>query len=146
MSSLLWAFSRMGVSPPAPYLDRASEVMECREMDGLQVQLHTSKVIISCPCLRVYSLWTTLRAVMWVVSRTSSATCTREEYLVWLLILSVAVRAEAQSWGQAGSADATKPVHHNLGVWQLWLRPFAHALSAGSGRAALGAVQRPGLG
>ena len=36
-SSLLWAFSRMGVSPLAPYLDRASEVMERREREGLQV-------------------------------------------------------------------------------------------------------------
>ena len=36
-SSLLWAFSKMGIRPPTSYLDRASEVMERREIEGLQV-------------------------------------------------------------------------------------------------------------
>ncbi len=36
-SSLLWAFSKMGICPPTSYLDRASEVMERREIEGLQV-------------------------------------------------------------------------------------------------------------
>ncbi len=36
-SSLLWAFTKMGIRPPTSYLDRASEVMERREVEGLQV-------------------------------------------------------------------------------------------------------------
>ncbi|CAL8469656.1 g9197 [Coccomyxa elongata] len=35
-SSLLWAFNKMGIRPPTSYLDRASEVMERREIEGLQ--------------------------------------------------------------------------------------------------------------